>query len=117
MNDVNELQQLLDFYDKNVDPRAGYRPPTYGSFGSRISSGSGEMRPGLLWAQTQMAHQQQAPDFFSGMPGGGGMGGQQQPYAQPQQFGGQQPSTSPQYDGMRPGVTNYLKQLLGARNG
>lgn len=62
---MNELKKWLDFYDKNIGA-----PITRSGFASGPANDSGELRPGLLWAQQQMMRerqmspQSQGPDFF-----------------------------------------------------
>ncbi len=115
MNALNNLQSLLDFYDKNLRGARPYQSPT---MDRANMNDSGEQRPGLLWAQSMLGQMgggegQASPDFF---------GGAQAPtnalaaYRQPAAFDPNDPATMPsQRQQQRRGIPNYLAQLLGGR--
>lgn len=117
MNDINQLKQLLEFYDKNLRGAATRHDPFEGGAFSVAPRDSGENRPGLLWAQEFMRSQMRPehPDFFAGQPG------QQAPaYVPPQAVDMNAPRPQTQMrtdyfanDALRPGVNNYLARLLG----
>ena len=116
MNNLTNLKQLLDFYDKNIRGGADMSSFTPIEGGGHLG-GSGENRPGLLWAQEFMRQQMQPqhPDFFGGQPA------QQAPaYVPPQQVDMNAQRPMPQMrndyfanDPLRNRTQNFLAQLLG----
>lgn len=52
---MNELKKWLDFYDQNI----GRPVSTRSAFASGPANTSGEMRPGLMWAQQQMMRERE----------------------------------------------------------
>lgn len=112
---INDLQQLLQFYDKNL--RGAEPKPFYA--GGAWNSPGGENRPGLLWAQEflRQSNAQQRPDFFGGQPMP-----QAPAYVQPRQIDMNAPRPQVQMrsdyfanDSLRPQVNNFLAQLLGSQ--
>lgn len=113
MNGPNQLAAYLDFYDKNLAQRNQASP----MIDPINHNSSGEIRPGLLWAQSMMHQDQQGqrPDFFSGQPSP-----QMPGYVRPQavDMNAQRPQAQMRTDyfandSLRPQVENYLKKLLG----
>lgn len=115
MNSLNELQQLLEYYDKNL---AGSSDMPFSILGGGYSGGSSEKRPGLLWAQQFMRDSR----ANQGRPRFEGMEAPMPQYSRPREvdMNAPRPETAMRTDyfnndPLRGKVTNYLAHLLGGK--
>jgi hypothetical protein len=123
MNYLANLQQLLDFYRKNGGGRG---QPAIPLQGGGYQSDSGEIVPGLTWAQGAMQQgQQQGPqDFFGDEPQQNVL----KDYVRPRQEGAGMMPQRPMMDrippqrinrntSMRGRSDNILARLMGGQGG